>query len=199
MKTHMMYDCFLKYLKETAVLDGDIIEVGVYQGESLQMIGAITKELGIKKKMYGVDTFSGMPGSVINGLDNGWGDRGQPTPGCGGHFPGDFADTSFGYVAKIISPYDNILLIQGIFPQCADNISNEKFCFAHVDVDIYQSYKDTYEFLWPRMASGGVIVCGDDYPCPWLPGAKKAIDEAVEKFGVIPVITPKKQHIIRKP
>jgi hypothetical protein len=43
------------------------------------------------------------------------------------------------------------------------------------------------------------MVCGDDYLCPWLPGAKKAIDEVVVEFGVIPVISPRGQHIIIKP
>ena len=195
----MMYDCFVEYLKKIAGLDGDIIEVGVYKGESLQILGAITKDLGINKTIFGVDTFSGMPDSVIDGVDNGWSEQGIATPGCGGHWPGNFADTSFGQVDKLVTPYKNILLIQGLFPRCASDIRGDKFCFAHIDVDIYQSYKDTYEYLWPRMVSGGVIICGDDYPCPWLFGAKKAIDEVVVEFNIAPIITAKGQHVIIKP
>ena len=191
---------FLKYLESIArqKLDGDVIEIGVHQGRSLQAIGRMVAGLGIQKKIYGVDTFSGMPDIVIDGLDNGHDDHGRPTPGSGGHFPGDFSDTSIDRVERMISGL-NIILIKGIFPQCADQIPAEKFRFAHVDVDIYRSYKDTYQFLWPKMVSGGVIICGDDYDLPWLQGAKLAIDEASEEFGITPIITAKNIHILVKP
>lgn len=191
------YPCFLKYLEAVANLDGDIIEIGVHQGRSLQAIARMAMGLGINKCVYGVDTFAGMPDIVIDGLDNGHDDYGNP--GIGGHKPGDFGDTSFEYVTRVMSGIDHVKLIQGLFPQCADQIPSEKFCFAHVDVDIYQSYKDTYEYLWPKMVSSGVIICGDDYGRPWLQGAKLAIDEASAKFGVVPIITSEKIHIIIKP
>lgn len=188
---------FLKYLEIVSKLDGDIIEIGVHQGRSLQSIARMAEGLGIKKCVYGVDTFVGMPGTVIDGLDNGYDDLGNP--GTGGHKPGDFGDTSLERVTRMMTGLNYIKLVQGLFPQCAEKISSDKFCFAHVDVDIYQSYKDTYHYLWPRMVSGGVIICGDDYDRPWLKGAKLAIDEASEEFGVIPIITPEKIHIIIKP
>jgi O-methyltransferase len=193
-----MYDCFLEYLRIISLLDGDIIEVGVHKGSSLNILGALTKSLNINKTIYGVDTFCGMPDIVIDGLDNGHDIKGESTPGKGGHFPGDFKDTSILQVAKT-APWPNIKLIPGIFPDCADQIKSNKFCFAHIDVDIYNSYKNSYQYLWPRIVPGGVMVCGDDYLCPWLPGAKKAIDEVVVEFGVIPVISPRGQHIIIKP
>ena len=192
-------DVFLKYLGVTKDLEGDIIEVGVHQGNSLGMIARIANgvfNLG-NKQIYGVDTLSGMPSIVIDGLDNGWDDYGNP--GIGGHKSGDFSDTSIQDVMYLTNIFNNVKLIWGIFPQCADKIPIQKFCFAHVDVDIYQSYKDTYQFLWPRIVSGGVIICGDDYARPWLKGAKLAIDEVSEEFGVTPIITPERVHILIKP
>lgn len=194
-----MYDCFLEYLQKIKGLNGDIIEVGVYRGISLAILGALTNSLGINKIIYGVDTFCGMPDIVIDGLDNGFDEFGEPwAPGKGGHFPGDFKDTSILQVARM-APWGNIKLIPGIFPACANQIQSDKFCFAHIDVDIYNSYKDSYQYLWPRMVSGGAIICGDDYDRPWLKGAKKAIDEMVVEFGVTPIITQKRQHVIIKP
>jgi len=187
---------FVKYLTSTATLDGDIIEIGVHQGRSLQFIGRIAASLGIKKPIYGVDTFTGMPDIVIDGLDNGRDAQGNS--GIGGHKPGDFGDTSIERVKRMMEGL-NVTLIQGIFPECASQIKSDKFCFAHVDVDIYKSYKDTYNYLWPRMVPGGVIICGDDYDRPWLQGAKLAIDEASEAFGVTPIITLEKIHIMVKP
>ena len=193
-----MYDCFLEYLQKVKGLDGDIIEVGVHKGNSLAILGALTSSLGINKTIYGVDTFCGMPDIVIDGLDNGHNEKGEPTPGLGGHYPGDFKDTSLLHVSRV-APWPNIKLIPGVFPACADQVDSDKFCFAHVDVDIYNSYRDSYQYLWPRIVSGGVVICGDDYLCPWLKGAKKAIDEVVVEFGVTPIITPRGQHVIVKP
>jgi len=198
MKNHMMYNCFLEYLQKIKDLGGDIIEVGVHRGNSLKVLGAITRDLNINKIIYGVDTFCGMPDRVIDGLDNGYNENGEITPGEGGHYPGDFKDTSLLQVSRAV-PWGNIKLIPGVFPVCADQIKSDKFCFAHVDVDIYNSYEDSYQYLWPRIVSGGVIICGDDYLCPWLKGAKKAIDEVTAEFGVVPIITPKGQHVIVKP
>jgi len=50
----------------------------------------------------------------------------------------------------------------------------------HLDVDLYDSYKVCLETLYPKVATGGVILF-DEYAEPtdlknW-PGAKKAIDE----------------------
>jgi len=49
-------------------------------------------------------------------------------------------------------------------------------CFAHIDLDLYQGVLDTLAFVYPRMPTGGVIVC-DDYGFASCPGARRAIEE----------------------
>ena len=55
-------DAILKIIREnhTEIL-GDIVEAGVYRGNSLIAIGMLLKELGSSKKIYGFDSFSGFP------------------------------------------------------------------------------------------------------------------------------------------
>jgi O-methyltransferase len=188
---------FKDYLTNTKHLDGDIIEVGVHWGNSLSYIGMTCEILGINKTIYGIDTFEGLPSTVVDGLDNGWDINGNP--GVGGHWPGNFGDTSLESVRAMMARFKNVVLIKGFFPDCATEILKNKFCFAHIDVDIYQSNKDAYELIWPQLVSGGVIICGDDYGKPWLKGATLAIDEATKKFGIEPVITQNGIHILIKP
>ena len=52
----------------------------------------------------------------------------------------------------------------------------EKFCFASLDCDIYESYKECLEFFYPRLVPGGVVLF-DEYNDPPWPGCNKAVDE----------------------
>ena len=53
---------FLKnYIKKFSKLKGDYYEFGVFQGSSIISVDLIFKKLGIKKKLYGFDSFGGFP------------------------------------------------------------------------------------------------------------------------------------------
>jgi O-methyltransferase len=54
--------------------------------------------------------------------------------------------------------------------------SDRNFRLCHCDVDVYQSAKDVFDWVWPRLAPGGVIVF-DDYGFPACPGVTKFVDE----------------------
>ncbi|MBI5921856.1 MAG: tetratricopeptide repeat protein [Betaproteobacteria bacterium] len=68
------------------------------------------------------------------------------------------------------------------FPQTHDN----QYRFVHVDVDLYQPTKDSFDYFWPRLTLGGMIVC-DDYN--W-PGGKRAVEEFCQSVGVSFEVTP---------
>ena len=42
-------------------IQGDIVEAGVFRGNSLVAMGLMLKELGSNKKVFGFDSFSGFP------------------------------------------------------------------------------------------------------------------------------------------
>jgi hypothetical protein len=67
-------------------------------------------------------------------------------------------------------------LIKGWIPYTFDKINNKKFCFAHIDVDLYKATYDSLNFIYPRMLKGGIILL-DDYGFPPCVGSKKAVDE----------------------
>ena len=48
----------LKYINDEKI-EGDIVECGVYNGNTLAFIGEINDELNLNKKIWGYDTFNG--------------------------------------------------------------------------------------------------------------------------------------------
>ena len=54
-------------------------------------------------------------------------------------------------------------------------------------MDVYQSARDTFEWAWPRMVAGGVVVF-DDYGFYGCEGVTEYVNELVNTEGV--VVTP---------
>jgi len=76
--------------------------------------------------------------------------------------------------------------IPKVFPK-----DDRRYRFAHIDVDLYQPTKASLEYFWPRLASGGVMVC-DDYN--WS-GAKRAVLEFSAQSGAQFSVTPHTQAV----
>lgn len=140
-------------------IPGGVVEIGVYFGGSLNHISLIFDD----RPVFGVDTFEGMP-KTREDIDT-------------GHKEGDFSEPDYETVKQWFQTNrPNVALIKGMFPYCADRLPYQNYCFVHVDVDIYQSTFDCFAFFFPRLSSGGVIIC-DDYGFPQCRGAKQAVDE----------------------
>lgn len=140
--------------------EGDLVEVGVFQGGTARLIKSTMGKSD--KILHLFDTFTGMPKSEYLGSC----DR--------HHAPGEFRLTSLSLVKQVVGE-DNVLYYPGIFPETAKGIEDKKFCFVHVDCDLYQSYKDCLEFFPSRIISGFILF--DDYKHERCLGATKAIDE----------------------
>jgi len=140
-----------------SLFNGDIAEVGVYQGGSAKLICEARNE---NKVLYLFDTFEGLP-----------------TPG---KFDGSFKkgkyNTSLKYAQDCLRSYKNVYFYQEIFPETASSIENKNFSFVHLDVDIYKSTQDCLEFFYPRMSKGGIIL-SHDYSSMGRTPVKKAFDE----------------------
>ena len=92
---------------------------------------------------------------------------------------GKHNDTSLGIVQRLVAEMHltNVELLQGVFPEdTGERIEDRSFRLVHIDVDVYQSAKDVFEWAWPRLSDGGVVVF-DDYGCPATPGVTKLVNE----------------------
>ena len=160
-----------KLLKQTFQLEGDVVECGVFQGHTLIPIGLFLKENGFNKKVYGMDSYEGFDDSINTDDLDGNQDSEKRS--------GGFNQTSLQYVQSNLMNFElevNVQLIKGYFEKTLSSIRTERFCFVHLDCDLYQSYKTCLTFFYPRMCKNGVILL-DEYDDPTWPGCKKAGDE----------------------
>ena len=147
-----------QYVDISKLMNGSIAEVGVWNGRSADVIASRKNR---DQKFFMFDTFEGMP--EVSEYDN-------------YHKKGDYS-SNFETVSRYFSQYYNVFIYKGIFPNKNSEIVNdEKFSLVHIDVDIYQSYKDCLDFFYPRMVEGGLIVL-DEYAATTCKGAKIATDE----------------------
>lgn len=162
----------LAVLKQCVPLDGDVAECGVYRGSSLLTTGLYLKQQGVPKVLMGFDSFEGFPESVKTDLMLGGAPDEQKRQG-------GFSDVNYQRLCKRIALFglgDKVRLAKGLFEQTLPRAAEMRFCFVHLDVDIYESYRVCMEFFYPRLVTGGIILL-DEYNDPPWPGCNKAIDE----------------------
>lgn len=159
------YRCFelWQLVEQSKKLSGHLLEVGVWRGGSGVLMAAQAKRCGIQEQVILCDTFAGLVnvGPQDEGLYRG-GEYAAPKQAAE-------------QLARGLG-LDNVRLLEGVFPQAsAHAIAELTFRLCHIDVDVYQSAKDTLEWVWPRLAVGGVVVY-DDYGFGCI-GVRKHVEE----------------------
>jgi O-methyltransferase len=151
-------------VSELADIPGSILEVGVWRGGSGALMAARAAETGIDDPVYLCDTWEGV---VKTGpVDTYYRD-------------GKHDDTSVITVAALVDRLglSNVELLQGVFPDATGaRISDRRFRLCHVDVDVYQSAAEVFDWVWPRLSPGGAVVF-DDYGFPACPGVTQFVDQ----------------------
>lgn len=153
----------IRYSQYCYSLPGYAAEFGVYSGGSLEILAKYNPG----KEIIAVDSFSGMP---------------APTEGIDYHKEGDFEGVHFqainGYFKMM---YPTVRIIKGYIPKAFEFFDDHtRFSFSHIDLDLYQSIKDTLDFVFPRTVEGGIILL-DDYKVKSTPGCEKAINDFFEE------------------
>ena len=166
------YD-LIDLLLKSILLEGDIIEFGVWRGHTTKRMAAVAKNAGVKKRLYACDSFEGFGDEVITSQDTSL------------FRPASRLKKKFTAASDVPDKLDEFfkcfdldgLCVKGYFNQSLNTIDNTtKYCFAHVDCDAYTSHLDCLRYVYQRMSKGGCIVFDDYDKKPW-PGATKAVDE----------------------
>ena len=145
---------------------GDTAECGVYQGAGSYIICKVNQTNDLHLRTHHVfDSFEGL--SKPSNLDGDYWTEGD-------------LSCSLETVTENLSDFDNIRFHKGWIPQRFSDIERNIFCFVHIDVDLYQPTLDSFEFFYPRMNEGGILVC-DDYGFTTCPGVKIALDQFLQK------------------
>ncbi len=130
-------------VRATMKVPGAIGEVGTFRGGSTRLMAEASEG---KKDIHTFDTFEGLP--PLEAFDDSRFSAGQ------------FA-TGEEEVREYLSPFPRVHIYRGLFPDSAGPITEEKFSFVHLDVDIYSSTKAGIEFFYPRMSPGAMLISHD--------------------------------------
>jgi len=164
-------------LTQVKDVDGDVVECGIGRGNSLFALAVLVSVLDKERHIYGFDSFQGLP----EPSEEDHADGSSPLLKSG-----SFA-FSRDYVIQLLSRsgissqfIDNrITLVEGYFSESLVRYDGSKIALLYLDVDLYQSYKETLEYFYPKVSQGGVITF-DEYRDPLWLGATRAIDEFFE-------------------
>lgn len=149
-------------LRLTANVPGDTAECGVYKGcSSYAILESNTRSL-FQRWHHVFDSFEGL--SLPSDKD--------------GVAYWTFGDLSIGeaVVKQNLAGFNKVSLYKGWIPSRFPEVSDRRFSFIHVDVDLYQPTLDSLAFFYDRLADGGIFLC-DDYGFDTCPGATAAVDE----------------------
>jgi len=138
---------------EAVKVSGLHLEFGVFKGESINYLAGLTKE-----RIYGFDSFEGLPEFWRDGLDR-------------SHFKVD----------QLPKVAPNVQLIKGWFNETLPGFlaqHPDKVAFLHVDCDLYSSTKTIFDLLDTRLVSGTIILFDEYFNYPgWREGEFKAFHE----------------------
>lgn len=143
-----------------------IFEVGAYKGGTSLFILEACKYLQKKPELYVFDTFEGHVTKHEN----------DPLHQAGS---GQFKDTSFTSVKKLLSEFEGVQVIKGDATKTVEGIFEEVprgLDFLHLDTDVYPVTLSVLEVVLPKLKTGGVVII-DDYGTRTCPGVFKAVNE----------------------
>jgi O-methyltransferase len=185
----------LRALEAVLPLDGLVAECGCAKGLSSFLLCSRLRQAdpafsGAGYEIY--DSFQGLsePGVEDQGVDA---DDDADAPSERDVRAGRFA-APLEVVQQALAPFPAIAFFPGWIPAAFDQETSKKYRFVHVDVDLYQPTKASFEYFWPRLQPGAAMVC-DDYG--W-PGAKRAVREFCEASGATFEVTPSNQAVLRR-
>ena len=163
--------CHYEIFKLSKKVPGEILEFGVFKGNSLIRFLSFRNLIDLKKKrVFGFDAFGSFPKQTIK-EDNKFAKDHDKLIGKG-------------YTSKIIADslkkkkIKNFELIKGdvikTLPIFLKKKKNFKISFLHLDLDVYEPTKFVLNSLFSKVSKNGVILI-DDYD--QVKGATKATNE----------------------
>ena len=152
----------LQYALNAASPDGLVLEFGVHQGET---INVIAEGVPSDRLVHGFDSFEGLPESWFLGREPGRFSTGGRLPLC----------------------RNNVRLYKGWFHQTLPPFLRKQtraFSFVHIDSDLYSSARDILYLARDRFVAGTVLVFDEYFNYPgWEQHEFRAFQEFIRDRG----------------
>lgn len=187
----------IELLNKAYQFNGFVAECGCFKGLSSLLICQTIRERNLGSWRGGgfeiYDSFEGLSKLQIQdvGIDNE--SFSEESPSAYIKRAGNFS-ASLDHVKNSLSDYPEITYFQGWIPYSFPSNNQKKYKFVHVDVDLYEPTLSALKYFYPKLVSGGIIVC-DDFN--W-PGAKKAVMEFSDVFEAPYTVSQFNQAVFTK-
>jgi hypothetical protein len=174
-------------------IPGDFVECGVWRGGSMMMAALTLVATGsTERRLWLYDTFEGLPKPDAELDVDVWGNR-----GIDGWRPHRKTDQSSSWAYASLAevehnmhgtgyPVDRMCFVKGMVEETLSQKAPDRVALLRLDTDWYVSTKHELEYLYPRLAAGGVLIL-DDYG--HFRGARQATDEYFANAGRSPLLT----------
>ncbi len=166
---------FDRLVARVADVEGAIVECGVAGGQSFAMLASLLRDRGQERRLWGFDTFAGLPAPGVEDLGSeasvaragmfGWAREGAVIAELRSH----------GFDDQWIER--QVRLVKGLFDETLAGYSGGPIALLHVDADLYESYRTALGTLWPVVTQGGIVALDEYEDEETWPGAKRAVDE----------------------
>ena len=159
----------LKYLSQTLDIEGDVVELGCYTGDtSIELAKAIKST---EKRLWLYDSFDGLPEKSD-----------QDESALGEDFKaGELGVSKSSLLRRFKSTGMRLPIIKkDWFSDLTPNDLPGKISFAFLDGDYYQSIRDSFRLIEDKMADDSIILI-HDYQNDFTPGVRQAVDEWLRK------------------
>lgn len=132
-----------------AGIPGDLAEFGVWYATTFMPMAELARQAG--RTIHAVDSFCGMVPNTDR--DNGEYQKGALSVN---------GSATFRMLAR---PFGSTIVVhEGFVPAVLDEMADCRFAFVHLDLDQYLPSLQALRFVWPRMSSGGIMICHDYFP-----------------------------------
>ena len=170
----------------TKNVEGDYVEIGVYEGGSALTALNYLNQINLKKRVYLLDTFEG-----FNYKDS---ENSSDVKWYKSHFIDEEEKTRI-FLKEILKDFSNYKLVTNNI--CKDDLPEEikSISLAHIDVDMYEATLEAIIKVSKRLSKNGIIMCEDPVNTPMLYGALYAMEKFLksqEGKGFIKIF--KKNH-----
>jgi hypothetical protein len=163
----------LKYINLAKYKDSLYLELGVFTGLTLNIINQNTEDI----KVYGFDTFTGLPEDWAQSNGNVLFEKNYFTTET---IPENNAKNEF-IVGKVEDTLATFL-----------KEKNQKIKFIHLDLDLYSSSKSAFETIFDWLEDEAIVVVDDVYNLPsWEEYSIKSLAETFDdsKYEMKPIAT----------
>ncbi len=148
----------------------DFAECGCWKGHSSFIISKLIEEHKKEIKFHIFDSFEGLSKSTINDKNFNELNKNENE-----RIRDQFSSSESFVKEEVLKDFSFCKFYKGWIPSRFKDVSDSKFSFIHIDVDLYEPTMKSLEFFFPRLEKNGVIVC-DDYNQSIFDGSKKAWD-----------------------